>query len=68
VIAEGIETEEQANFLAENGCDEIQGYLISHALPPDEFERFLVKAKDVDEDSARGSDESDAVRDENVDD
>lgn len=68
VIAEGIETEEQANFLAENGCDEIQGYLISHALPPDEFERFLVKAKDVNEDSARGSDESDAVRDENVDD
>jgi len=48
VIAEGIETEEQATFLTEHGCDEIQGYLISHALPPDEFERFLVKHKDED--------------------
>lgn len=48
VIAEGIETEEQAAFLTEHGCDEIQGYLISHALPPEEFERFLVKAKDDD--------------------
>jgi diguanylate cyclase (GGDEF)-like protein len=48
VIAEGIETEEQATFLAEHGCDEIQGYLVSHALPPDEFERFLVKHKDED--------------------
>jgi diguanylate cyclase (GGDEF)-like protein len=45
VIAEGIETEEQLNFLTEHGCDEIQGYLVSHALPPEEFERFLVKAK-----------------------
>jgi diguanylate cyclase (GGDEF)-like protein len=56
VIAEGIETEEQANFLTENGCEEIQGYLISHALPPEEFERFLVKAKNEDDDPASGSD------------
>lgn len=48
VIAEGIETEEQATFLTEHGCDEIQGYLISHAVPPKEFERFLVKIKDDD--------------------
>lgn len=58
VIAEGIETEQQATFLTENGCDEIQGYLVSHALPAEEFERFLVKAKteDDDEDISPGDD------------
>jgi diguanylate cyclase (GGDEF)-like protein len=48
VIAEGIETEEQAAFLTKHGCDEMQGYLVSHALPPEEFERFLVKCKEDD--------------------
>nr|WP_295770987.1 EAL domain-containing protein [Rhodoferax sp.] len=44
VVAEGVETEEQRNFLAELKCNCIQGYLLSEPLPPDAFEaRFLVE-------------------------
>ncbi|HEX4857643.1 MAG TPA: EAL domain-containing protein [Usitatibacteraceae bacterium] len=40
IIAEGVETREQLEFLREAGCDIIQGYLVSPALPPDEFIHF----------------------------
>jgi len=33
VLAEGVETESERKWLAENGCDEIQGFLISKAIP-----------------------------------
>jgi len=41
VIAEGVETEEQLNFLAARGCDAYQGHLHSQAMPAGEFERYL---------------------------
>lgn len=36
-IAEGIETESEAQFLRQEGCLTAQGYLFSHPLPPDEL-------------------------------
>jgi EAL domain-containing protein (putative c-di-GMP-specific phosphodiesterase class I) len=42
VVAEGVEKQEQLDILSHHGCDIMQGYLVSPAVPPDEFEsRFL---------------------------
>jgi diguanylate cyclase (GGDEF)-like protein len=43
VIAEGVETEEERDWLVAAGCDSMQGYLISQPLPPEQFEVLLQK-------------------------
>jgi EAL domain-containing protein (putative c-di-GMP-specific phosphodiesterase class I) len=40
-VAEGVETQEQAEALAVMGCTYAQGYLYSKPLPADEFLRLL---------------------------
>jgi EAL domain-containing protein (putative c-di-GMP-specific phosphodiesterase class I) len=41
VTAEGVETDEQLQYLKEHGCDQMQGYLFSPPVPADEFERLI---------------------------
>ncbi|HHY78520.1 MAG TPA: EAL domain-containing protein [Clostridiales bacterium] len=42
VVAEGVETEEQLEYLKRNSCDMVQGYLISKPLPKQEVVKFLL--------------------------
>lgn len=42
VIAEGVETEAQRNFLTQHGCPAYQGYLFSRPLPISVFEKLMV--------------------------
>lgn len=40
-VAEGVEVKEQVDFLAEQGCDMIQGYYYAKPMPKDEFEQRM---------------------------
>jgi EAL domain-containing protein (putative c-di-GMP-specific phosphodiesterase class I) len=41
VVAEGVETETELDFLCQNNCDEMQGYLFSPPIPANEFVNLL---------------------------
>ena len=41
VVAQGVETKEQADFLRENACDQCQGFYFSKPVPPEEIARLL---------------------------
>jgi diguanylate cyclase (GGDEF)-like protein/PAS domain S-box-containing protein len=41
VVAEGVETETQLEYLRSHGCDQIQGYWLSRPLPPTDFDKWL---------------------------
>jgi diguanylate cyclase (GGDEF)-like protein len=46
-VAEGVETEDQLARVAADGCTEVQGYLISRPIPPDEIENFLAESRQL---------------------
>ena len=41
IIVEGVETQEQINFLSDLGCRYMQGYYFYRAMPVEEFERLI---------------------------
>src|ERR1051326_7760133 len=47
VIAEGVETKEQLQYLSSLGCDVVQGFLFSKALSASAFEELLVEQRRV---------------------
>lgn len=47
VVAEGVESEGQMNFLRRQGCDEMQGHYFSMALPAAEFAKLLAEPRSM---------------------
>ena len=46
VVAEGVETVEQCEILIEMGCDELQGFFFSPAVPGDEALSLLAQKRE----------------------
>ena len=47
VVAEGVETRQQLEMLKEAGCELVQGFYFSRPLPPGEFERLIIREKEI---------------------
>ncbi|KQY81025.1 EAL domain-containing response regulator [Pelomonas sp. Root1444] len=47
VIAEGVETVEQLEFLRRSGCDQMQGYYFSRPVPADDYARTLTEGRQL---------------------
>ena len=43
VIVEGVETQEQRDFLSTVGCDYVQGYYYAKPMPEEEMEEFMLQ-------------------------
>ena len=46
IIAEGVETKEQADFLLSEGCANMQGYYFYKPMPVEDYSKLIIKNKD----------------------
>ena len=62
-VAEGVEAREQVDFLAEQGCDMIQGYYYAKPMPKEEYEGRMASpvAKVEEQPAAEAAKEQPAV-------
>ena len=58
VVAEGVESDEQLAILREQGCDEVQGFLIGQPLPSDKFAALLDRPRQEEQQSPGWDDEN----------
>ena len=49
VVAQGVETKEQADVLRQNACAEFQGFYLNPPVPPDEMAALLAKQRQIDD-------------------
>ena len=47
IVAEGVETKEQAKSLLDVGCEFLQGFYFSPPIPPEEYLEFLAKSSEL---------------------
>jgi diguanylate cyclase (GGDEF)-like protein len=47
IVAEGVETGSQQDFLTQLGCDSLQGYLLGHPLPAERFMKEIHRAEEL---------------------
>ncbi len=47
VVAEGVETAGQLHILRTDGCDLVQGFYFSKPLPPEEFEKLILREMEI---------------------
>ncbi len=47
IVAEGVETDKQLSLLQDAGCDLVQGFYFSKPLPPEEFEKLIIKEIEI---------------------
>ena len=62
VLAEGVETERQRAFLANERCDEIQGYLIGHPQPIDAYWKMVGRQEGMEQERVERQERATAKR------